>query len=237
MLAGGKGERMKSELPKVLQPLQSEPLISHVIGNLKSAGIENITVVVGYRGDMVIEKIGPQIGHVWQHEQLGTGHAVMQAEEKFSDFDGNIIVACGDVPLIKPETFELLIGESQKENVKAVVLTMEVDNPGGYGRILKDGEEKFIGIVEEADASDEEKSIKEVNTGTYIFDKEFLFNGLKQVDCNNAQNEYYLPDALEYVIEKGYDVGTLLLKSPIEGSGINSKEELSILEEYLKKNK
>ncbi len=226
---------MKSDLPKVLHPLNGKPLISYVIENLKLSGIDRITVIVGYRGQQVIDTIGDSVSFVWQHEQLGTGHAVMQAEESLKDYDGSILIACGDVPLIRPETFRKLADLISNDDVKAVVLTMEPEDPAGYGRIVKDESGAFRRIVEEKDASPEEKKIGEVNSGTYIFNSSFLFRGLKEVNTDNAQGEYYLPDALQFILKSGQSVETLLLDDSIEGSGINSKEELKYLEEYIKK--
>jgi len=223
---------MKSDLPKVLQPFLGRPLIAHVLDNIEKAGISDIFVIVGYRGELVIDAIGGRAVPVWQREQLGTGHAVMQAEEALSGFNGRVIIACGDVPLIRPETFRSLLQETDEESVKAVVLTMMLDDPRGYGRVVKDAAGRFERIVEEKDADPEVKKIREVNSGTYVFDSRFLFEGLKRVDTNNAQGEYYLPDALQYIRKSGYTVKTLLMKDPIEGSGINTPEELRRLEEY-----
>lgn len=223
---------MKSDLPKVLQPFLGRPLIAHVLDNIEKAGISDIFVIVGYRGELVIDAIGGRAVPVWQREQLGTGHAVMQAEEALSGFNGRVIVACGDVPLIRPETFRSLLQETDEESVKAVVLTMMLDDPRGYGRVVKDAAGRFERIVEEKDADPEVKKIREVNSGTYVFDSRFLFEGLKRVDTNNAQGEYYLPDALQYIRKSGYTVKTLLMTDPIEGSGINTPEELRRLEEY-----
>ena len=223
---------MKSDLPKVLQPFLGRPLIAHVLDNIENAGVSDIYVVVGYRGEMVIDAIGGRAKTVWQREQLGTGHAVMQAEEALAGFSGRVIIACGDVPLIRPETFRSLLQETDEESVKAVVLTMMLENPHGYGRVVKDGAGRFERIVEEKDADPEVKKIREVNSGTYVFDSRFLFEGLKRVDTNNAQGEYYLPDALQYIRTSGYTVKTLLMKDPVEGSGINTPEELRRLEEY-----
>ena len=166
---------MKSELPKVLHPFLGKPLILHVFDSLKTAGINEIIVVIGYKGDMVIETMGNSVEYVWQYEQLGTGHAVMQAESVLNDYSGLILLACGDVPLIKSSTFIRLKEEAQREAIKAVVLTMFQENPTGYGRIIKDEKGNIVKIVEEKDAIQEEKKIKEVNTGTYVFDKDFLF--------------------------------------------------------------
>lgn len=225
---------MQSELPKVLHPLCGKPLIEHVVENLNAAGIHDILVVVGYKGDDVINLLDGRVKFVWQHEQLGTGHAVMQAEDYFSEFNGNIIVACGDVPLIKPETFQALISEIEKPGCGAVVLTMVQDNPTGYGRIIYDSG-SFSAIVEEKDATDDQREIREVNSGTYIFNSRLLFEGLKRIDTNNAQREYYLPDALKYVLQSGNTVNTVILQDSTEGRGINTKDELIALEKYVSK--
>jgi len=234
VLAAGQGSRMNSDLPKVLHSLGGKPLLQHVIDNLIKADCKRIIVVVGYKGEMVMEQIGSEVEYVWQKEQLGTGHAVLQAEESLSSFQGKIIITCGDVPLIKPETYLLLLKESEAEKVKAVVLTMKQENPTGYGRILKDDQGDFLRIVEEKDASEQEKLIKEVNAGVYLFDKELLFKGLKKVDCDNAQNEFYLPDALQSVLKFGWRIKTLPLSQSLEGKGINAKEDLLELENYYK---
>jgi bifunctional UDP-N-acetylglucosamine pyrophosphorylase/glucosamine-1-phosphate N-acetyltransferase len=222
---------MKSDIPKVLHPLCGKSLIEHVVDNLLLAGIDDILVVVGYRGDEVIDRLGSSINYVWQYEQLGTGHAVMQAEEYFKNYNGDIIVACGDVPLIKPETFKNLITLAD-EKTGAAVLTMTLDNPTGYGRIVKENE-RFAGIIEEKDANDEVRKIKEVNSGTYIFQSKYLFEGLKRINTNNAQGEYYLPDVLNYILSVGLNVEILPLIDSIEGSGINTREELISLEQYV----
>jgi len=225
---------MKSDLPKVLHPLCGKSLIEHVVDSLNSAEIDDIVVVVGYRGDEVIKKLGSRIKYVWQHEQLGTGHAVIQAEEYFKNYEGNVIIACGDVPLIKPETFLSLIKAADDEGIGAVVLTMVQENPTGYGRIVKENH-KFVRIVEEKDATDKQREIKEVNSGTYIFKSKYLFEGLKRINTENAQGEYYLPDALNYIVSSGLIVKTVQMNDPIEGRGINTREELLSLEKYVSK--
>jgi len=223
---------MNSELPKVLHPLKGKPLIWYVIDSLREAGVSNIIVVVGYEGEKVLEVLPAGVGHVWQREQLGTGHAVMQAEEIFSEFDGRIVIACGDVPLISPLSFKKLISLCEGR-VKAALLTMKPDDPEGYGRVIKNKDGFFQKIVEEKDASPQERLIGEVNTGTYVFDRKLLFDGLKNLNTNNAQREYYLTDVLEHILNYGFDVGVSLLDNPVEGSGINRREELAQLEKYL----
>ena len=224
---------MKSELPKVLHPLLGKPLIQHVIDNIRQSGIDDITVVVGYKGEDVIREIGPSVKYVWQREQLGTGHAVLQAEDHFRGYDGQVIVACGDAPLISDTSFSLLAAQMNQGAVKASVLTMMQENPTGYGRMLKDTEGHLVRIVEEKDASAEQKAIKEVNSGTYVFDSALLFEGLKNIGNNNAQKEYYIPDVLVYMISKGCAVTTMPLPDPFEGTGINSREELIAVDEAL----
>ncbi len=235
VLAAGKGVRMQSEMPKVLHRLGGKPLVLHVIDNLSHAGLkeEDIIVVVGYRGEDVIQVIGNRVQFVWQKEQLGTGHAVMQAEPVLQAYNGILIVACGDVPLIKPETFSLLFSTANDPKTGAVVLTMDLENPFGYGRIVRDEHGNLQRIVEEKDASPEQKAIREVNTGTYAFKSQLLFKGLKTVTTENAQKEYYLPDALTYIRSTGNIVKIIKLDDPVQGSGINSKEELAKLEDII----
>lgn len=234
VLAAGKGVRMKSDIPKVLHLLAGKPLVMHVLENLNEAGIGDIIAVVGYRGEMVENAIGSCAKVVWQREQLGTGHAVMQAEGALRGFEGGVVIACGDVPLMKPETFRTLVREGSEANVKAIVVTMQLDNPYGYGRIIKDDKGYIERIVEEKDASDEVKKITEVNTGTYYFDAKLLFEGLATVGTDNAQKEYYLPDVIQYIRGKGFIVKALLLEDALEGAGINSREELQRIESLIK---
>ncbi len=224
---------MRSELPKVLHPLCGKPLIRHVINNIRESGIDDITVIVGYKGEDVIQNVGPSVKYEWQREQLGTGHAVIQAENGFRGFKGKVLVACGDAPLISAKSFSSLIETMDREGAKAAVLTMIQENPTGYGRMIKNGSGALVRIVEEKDATPEQKHIKEVNSGTYVFDSELLFEGLKTVKNDNAQKEYYLPDVLLYIIDKGFRVVTIPLENPFEGSGINSKEELAAIEKVI----
>jgi len=224
---------MKSSLPKVLHPLSGKPLIQHVLDNIRKAGISGIVVVIGYEGSQVQQAVGDTVTCVWQHEQLGTGHAVMQARPVLKEYDENVLVACGDVPLIRPETFRALVEAADDPSVGAVVLTMVVDDPTGYGRIVRDDSGYLNRIVEHKDASEEIRVIKEVNTGTYVFNAQDLFNGLATINTDNAQGEYYLPDALQYIRNNGQKVALVTLEDPVEGSGINSREDLEYLESII----
>ena len=232
VLAAGKGTRMDSDLPKVLHPLCGRPLISHVIDNIRSAGINDITVVIGYQGEKVINILSNTVSYAWQKEQLGTGHAVLQAEEYFTGYTGDLIIACGDVPLIKSTTFSTMISKLNG-GIKGAVLTMIPESPKGYGRIVHSDADMVDRIVEEKDATDDERFIKEVNSGTYAFNSPLLFEALKRIGNSNAQNEYYLPDVVKYINLKGYAVVSSLLDDPIEGSGVNTIAELKKLEEYV----
>jgi len=190
-------------------------------------------VVIGYEGSQVQQAVGDTVTCVWQHEQLGTGHAVMQARPVLKEYDENVLVACGDVPLIRPETFRALVEAADDPSVGAVVLTMVVDDPTGYGRIVRDDSGYLNRIVEHKDASEEIRVIKEVNTGTYVFNAQDLFNGLATINTDNAQGEYYLPDALQYIRNNGQKVALVTLEDPVEGSGINSREDLEYLESII----
>lgn len=233
ILAAGKGVRMKSELPKVLHPLAGKPLVEHVIENIKKSGVDDVILVVGYKSEEVQSEVGDSVKYALQTEQLGTGHAVLMAEQYFTDFNGLVLVACGDAPLISSKSFSSLIEKFQDDSVKTSVLTMVLDKPDGYGRMVKDSTGALIEIVEHKDASEEQKKINEVNSGTYVFDSKLLFEGLKNIGNDNAQGEYYLPDIIKYVRKCGYKAVTVPLDNPIEGSGINSREELADLEKYI----
>ena len=237
ILAAGKGVRMQSSLPKVLHSLAGKPLVQHVIDNLSGAGISHndIIVVVGYKGDDVITAIDNNISFVWQKEQLGTGHAVMQTEPQLGTYNGCLLVACGDVPLIQPETFIKLCNAVKDHKTGAVVLTMELENPQGYGRIIRGKNDNLMRIVEEKDADTIQRNIKEVNTGTYAFKSPILFQALKTITTDNAQREYYLPDVLTFIRKSGYDIKIIKLDDSIEGTGVNSKEELIKLEGIIRK--
>jgi UDP-N-acetylglucosamine diphosphorylase/glucosamine-1-phosphate N-acetyltransferase len=226
---------MKSELPKVLHSLCGMPLVVHVLRSLRDAGISEIIAVVGYKGEEVARAAGEGVRIAWQHEQKGTGHAVMQAAPLLENYHGLLVVACGDVPLISPATIREMVAQASEPGVKACVLTMMPADPFGYGRIIKEADGTLVRIVEEKDASEEEKSIREVNTGTYVFHSDFLFPGLKTITTDNAQGEYYLPDVFNYIRSSGQTTRTVELKNSIEGSGVNSPEELKRLEEYVER--
>lgn len=231
ILAAGKGKRMKSDLPKVLHKIDSKPLIDYVISTTREINPQRIIVVIGYKYQMVKEYLrDPDLEFVIQKEQLGTGHAVMQTEKIFGDFDGTIVVLCGDVPFLKAETIKELIQEHHKARASATVLTTILDDPKGYGRIKRDGNNLVEKIVEEIDTTSQEKKLKEINSGIFCFESKLLFETLHQVDTNNKQREYYLTDVLKLIRDKQLPVAAVVCPYAFEVSGVNSLEQLKQME-------
>ena len=226
ILAAGKGKRMKSHLPKVLHPLANKPLLAHVIDLAKGLNPEKIIVVIGHGAEKVKQWSVEKIEFVEQKEQLGTGHAVQQTEDALRDYDGNILILSGDVPLLRIDTVRKLIKIHINSGAVVTILTANVDNPTGYGRIVRDSGGRAINIIEEKDASPEIKKVKEINSGIYCFKKDFLFNSLKKIDKNNIQQEYYLTDVVGLAFKSSLKIETLMAEDPDEIMGINTQEEL-----------
>jgi len=227
ILAAGQGTRMKSKLHKVLHPILEQPMIRYVINALKPASVNELVTVVGHGAEEVKAEIGDESSFVLQEEQLGTAHAVMQAEALLNEKKGTTIVVCGDTPLITSETYEQLFAHHESLQSKATILTTDMDNPTGYGRVLRSENMEVERIVEHKDATDAEKNVKEINTGTYCFDNEALFAALKQVDNNNAQGEYYLPDVIEILKAQGEKVAAFKTDDETETIGINDRVALA----------
>ena len=238
ILAAGKGKRMRSHLPKVLHPLVNRPLLSHVIDLAKGLNPERIIVVIGHGAERIREVFTPPafpplqggesggVEFVEQKEQLGTGHAVQQTGESLRDYDGNILILSGDVPLLKTDTIRKLIKIHTESDAVVTVLTSEVDNPSGYGRVVRDSNRRAVNIIEEKDASPEIKKITEINSGIYCFKKDFMFDALKKIDKNNIQQEYYLTDVVGLAFKSSLKIETLIAEDPNEIVGINTQEEL-----------
>ncbi|MBX9955005.1 bifunctional UDP-N-acetylglucosamine diphosphorylase/glucosamine-1-phosphate N-acetyltransferase GlmU [Peribacillus simplex] len=235
ILAAGQGTRMKSKLYKVLHPVCGKPMVQHVIDQVNQLQIEDIVTVIGHGAEMVQEQLGDSCKYALQEQQLGTAHAVMQAESVLSAKSGTTLVICGDTPLIKAETMKELIALHEQSQAKATILTAYADNPAGYGRVLR-GEGGLVEkIVEHKDASEEERYVKEINTGTYCFDNQALFSALQKVSNENVQGEYYLPDVIEILKEEG-EVVTAFQSSEFEETlGVNDRVALSQAEQILRK--
>ncbi len=225
ILAAGEGKRMKSKLPKPLQKVCGKTLIDRVISAVTEAGAEKNIAVIGHMSDKMEEYLGDRVEYAYQRERLGTGHAVMQGIVSVSDKDGSVIVVCGDTPLITAEMIKEAYGEHTKECRAATVITAVCDNPFGYGRIVRrDG--RVVKIVEQKDATEEEKRINEINSGMYIFDIQKLKSALAKITNDNAQGEYYLTDAIEILINEGETVGAYITDME-QIMGVNDRAQLA----------
>jgi len=234
ILAAGKGVRMKSDLPKVFHKLKGKPMLSYVLNAAKGAGLDKTYVVVGHKSHMIKDffKDG-DIVFVEQEEQLGTGHAVQQVEPYLKGQNFTVVVLSGDMPLISSGTIRKLIEGHKSEGASATVLVAKMDDPHGYGRVLRDGDGKVERIVEEKDANESEKKVPEVNTGIYCFESKLLFDALRKVNDDNAQREFYLTDTISILKNSGAKVFSVAASDQKEAIGVNSKEQLEALEQVL----
>ena len=222
ILSAGKGTRMKSEKPKVIQKILGYEMINLVLKHLNDANIENNILVLGYKREEIIKVIdGYKYDYVVQEEQLGTGHAVKICKDRLKNEDGITIITCGDTPLIRAETYKQLIQKHNKQKNKMTILTAIVENPTGYGRIIRNEVGLVSAIVEEKDASEKVKMINEINGGIYCFDNKTLFKYIDQIENNNAQNEYYLTDLVKIFNDNNEVVSTYVLKDNKEIVGVN----------------
>ncbi len=224
ILAAGKGTRMKSDLPKVLHKVCGVPMVKKITDICSRIGSEENILILGHKKEEIL-KVLTDMEYVVQEEQLGTGHAVIQAKEKLNGFDGTVMILCGDTPLLKKETLENLYKFHKSSNATTTILTSIYENPFGYGRIVKQNN-KVVGIVEEKEATKEIKAIKEVNAGVYCFEAKNLLKALDKIDNDNEKGEYYLTDVIGIDVAAGKVVETFLLEDNDEILGINSKIEL-----------
>lgn len=234
ILAAGKGTRMKSDIPKVLHKVAGISMLEHVFRSIKTIQPEKIVTVVGHKAELVEKVLAGQTEFAYQSEQLGTGHAVIMAEPSLKNLTGHTLVIAGDTPLITGESLQRLIEFHIHHKNVATILTAEADNPFGYGRVLRNQHGEVLKIVEEKDANDFEKQVKEINTGTYVFDNDRLFEVLKNINTNNAQGEYYITDVIGIFRENGEKVGAYTLKDFDESLGVNDRVALANAEKIMR---
>lgn len=234
ILAAGKGTRMKSDLPKVLHKVGGKPMVEHVLQAAAAAGADKKVVIIGHGAEAVREYIGAGAEFAVQEPQLGTGHAVMQAETALKNFQGTALILCGDTPLLDGAELRKFVLAHQQSGAAASVMTALLDDPTGYGRILRDAEGNVAGIVEQKDATEEQKRIKEINTGIYCLECPELFAVLKTLSNDNAQGEYYLTDVLGKLREAGKKVAGTVIEDGAMIMGVNSRRQLAEAEAVMK---
>ena len=235
ILAAGMGTRMKSKMPKVLHTVCGKPLSKWVIDASKAAGADKVCAVVGHKAETVKEVLGYVCEFALQAEQKGTGHAVMQAIDVIKNSKGEVVILNGDTPLITAETINKAIEYHKNNDNQATVITAILDDATGYGRIVRDNDGSVLKIVEQKDASEEEKKINEVNSGMYVFDAQSLVYALDKITPNNAQGEYYLTDTLEILLSAGKKIGGYAISDNDEIRGINDRVQLNEAEKIMQK--
>ncbi len=233
VLAAGEGKRMKSSKSKLLHKICGRTIVEWVLDAVAGAGIDESIIVVGHKSEQVKECLGNK-QYAIQEKQLGTGHAVMQSEEFLKGKKGIVVVLCGDTPLITSETLKNAIEAHKADNNNVTIITSMVDNPFGYGRVLRNSQGTVEKIVEQADATDKEKSCKEINSGMYCFNLEDLFRALNSINNNNKQGEYYLTDTIEVLINEGKRVGAFKMSDSTEILGINDRIQLAQATEVIR---
>lgn len=234
VMAAGKGTRMKSDLAKVLHLLNRRPMLHYVLDVAFQLNPEKVVVVVGHQAEAVKAATqGYRVEYALQEPQLGTGHAVMQAEPMLAGFEGDVVVLSGDAPLAKAETLALLLTTHREKRAVATVLTATLDDPTGYGRVIRDAQGDVRKMVEHKDASPDERAVKEINSGVYAFEKRKLFDALRRITNDNAQREYYLPDVFNVFLAQGERVAAVSAPNFDELRGVNTPEQLREAEAIL----
>lgn len=234
ILAAGKGTRMKSDLPKVLHKVSGISMLEHVFRSVSAIQPAKAVTVIGHKAELVKEVLADQSDFVLQTEQLGTGHAVMMAQDQLADLGGQTLVIAGDTPLITGQSLQELIDFHINHKNVATILTATADNPFGYGRIIRNQNGEVTKIVEQKDATPFEQEVKEINTGTYVFDNKRLFEALKNINTDNAQGEYYLTDVISIFRQAGEKVGAFTLRDFDESLGVNDRQALAKAESIMR---
>lgn len=234
VLAAGEGTRMVSSIPKVLHHICGKPMISHVIDCVDEVGVDELFFVTGFKEPEIRDSVIRHGECITQSERLGTAHAVMQVLPYLEKHRGDVLIMCGDTPLIKPTTIERVVKKRRSHHLAGTVLTTKMNDPSGYGRVVRNRDLTVRKIVEEKDTNIYEAEIREINTGTYCFSIPDLLNSLPLVENDNAQQEYYLTDVIEILFRKNREVEAVLTDDPHEAIGINSRMELARAEKYMR---
>jgi len=226
IMAGGKGNRMRSDLLKVLHKIAGKPILSYIIDTINQLNLKKTIIIVGHQGEKIRELFGDDIEYAEQSKQLGTAHAVLQSKKILELFTGNVLILSGDVPFLNVKTLEKLLCYHQEKQYSCSLISATLDSPYGYGRIVRDKKGEIKEIVEEVDLHENEKKIKEVNAGIYCFEKSKLFQVLEKITPYNKQSEYYLTDAIKILAEEGLKIGNIVLEDHGEMLGINTRVDL-----------
>lgn len=233
ILAAGKGTRMKTELPKCAFPILKKPMIEYIVENVESSVIDETVAVIGYQKEIFENMLKGRVDFAYQEEQLGTGHAVMMTRELMAEKDGTTIILLGDMPLIDNKVINRVMSYHTDRGNDLTVVTTEFDNPKGYGRIIRNEYRNIEAIVEHNDCTDEQKRIKEVNTGIYVVSNKNLYKVLDKIQMNEKKGEYYLTDIVE-IMKKDYIVGTFVLWDSTKVMGVNDLYSVSVAEKFLR---
>ncbi len=237
ILAAGVSSRMNTELAKVLHEVCGRPMLAYVLDACRKVGVTKIYVVVGFSAEQVEKRFDGFDDIVWvrQQEQLGTAHAVLCCKEYLQDFEGQTLVLCGDGPLIRAETLKILVQKHNVEQPAVTLATAVLDDPAGYGRIVRDTYGNIQGIVEDSDCTKEQLAVKEVNPSYYLFDNKILFEALEKIRPDNVKKEYYITDALSLILAAGHKVVAVTAVRPEEAMGVNSRRELSVASKIMQR--
>lgn len=235
VLAAGKGTRMKSDLPKVLHEVCGQSMVEHVFDAIRGAGVTRIVCVIGHKADLMRERLGQHtdVEFALQDEQNGTGHAVQMAAPMLDGYDGPVLVLAGDTPLLRADSLKGLLDELTDNEAVSVVGSAVTDNNQGLGRIVRDSDGAFTSIVEEKDATEEQREIKEINTGCYAFDSKSLFESLAEVKPLNTQGEYYLTDCPEILLKQGKKSLAAAKLDIDEAMGVNTQDQLAAVADVI----
>ena len=234
ILAAGKGTRMKSELPKTLFPILKKPMIEYILDEVEKTPIQNTWLVVGHKKELLKDQLKDRVNYVEQNEQLGTAHAVMQAENVLKKESGSTLIMPGDMPLIDAETINQIIDSHDASGSKITLVSTHFENPYGYGRIIRENDNSVSGIVEELSANDTQKAIKEVNTGIYVIDNQALFENLKEIQIDSKKGEYYLTDIISVFVSQNQPINSFIIQDNSIVMGVNDLVAISEAEKYFR---